>query len=230
MKKLFCILLALLLFVSCITGETPETSTESSSVEAPTTAPTEESAFHEWYDPDSGYYNITSNTYQDFLADKSLHPYGGLVDFESLNVFGFQMEFLYVAPAGYHQYLCDWNSPVRKFIEVNDTREVSDWIDGNEWVSFEEMGDTLLRMPDKYFSGSSHERYVKVGNAIYQYSGKGTPPIIYFVANGRSIQLSILYSNGTTLEDEGEALKNLYDPSTAPAQIDAILAQWEGKW
>ena len=55
-------------------------------------------------------------------------------------------------------------------------------------------------------------------------------PIIYFFANGRSIRLSILYSNGTTLEDEGLVLKNLYDPSTAPAQIDAILAQWEGKW
>ena len=232
MKKLFCILLALLFLVSCTTGEAPEPSTEGSSVAPTTNAPTEESTFHEWYDPESGYYYITPDIYQGFLADESLHPEGGFVDFESLNVFGFQMKYLFVAPAGYHQYLCDWSDPVRKYIEVNDVLEVSDWINENEWVAFEEMGDTLLRMPDKFFGEYHYDRYryVKVGNAIYEYSGKGIPPIIYFFANGRSIRLSILYSNGTTLEDEGLVLKNLYDPATAPAQIDAILAQWEGKW
>lgn len=222
MKKLFCILLALLLLASCTTSETPESATEFSSVEAPTTAPTEESTFHEWYDPEFGGYSIDSSTYTDFLANESLHP-EGFVDFETLNAFDFEFESLW-ASSWRFEYLCSWRNERLYLLLVSKNLNIKE----TDFVALEEMGDSLYEMPEKYFSKDQKDRYVKIGNATYEYCSVALTNI-YFMVNDCLIQVMFLDEN-EALWLEHPVMKNLLDPSTAPAQIDELIAQWAGKW
>lgn len=222
MKKLFCILLALLLLASCTTGETPESATEISSVAPTTNAPTEESTFHEWYDPEAGGYNIAPDIYQDFLADESLHP-EGFADFETLNVFDFEFEGLW-ASRWRCVYLCSWrNERLYLLLVLRDFN-----LKETDLVALEEMGDSLYRMPEKYFSKNQKYRYVKIGNAIYEYCSVALTNI-YFMVNGSVVNVMFQGVN-EALWLEHPVMKKLLDPATAPAQIDELIAQWEGKW